>query len=230
MDNYTGGRIPLVKNGSVYDLVATYIFLLERVKPTIKHQNELMQQFMTILDKGYTYQEIHADIMRSFHSHVVFPFSKYTSKRTDGNLLKQNTRYYHKELNLMSQLRPVMHNVDTGEITSGDNEYWIEPRASYTLEDLAAYFYSKDMVDKQEYFPKRIKGILNNYVSRYGIDVTLFMIEHAARVVSNKESTFSMSTFDTYRSIAMQYLEEIKNSCVYSGGNEYVPRKRMLFA
>lgn len=130
----------------------------------------------------------------------------------------------------MSQLQPVKHDVDAGTITSGQSEYWIEPKASYTLDDLTAYFYSKNIVDQQEYFPKRVKGMLNNYVARYGIDVTLFMIEHAARVIDGHGTTFTMSTFDTYRSIAMHYLEEIRNNCVYSGGDEYVPRKRMLFA
>ena len=38
-----------------------------------------------------------------------------------------------------------------------------------------------------------------------------------------------LNDFESYSSVASQYLEEIQNNCKYSGGDQYVCRKRKLF-
>lgn len=191
--------------------------------------NGLMKAIADILDNGYTYEDVRPEIVYAFNHKEMFPFYKFKNLKQNGNLLKQGVRYYHKQLNIMSQLKPVFHDIDSGTITSqGENEYWIEPRASYTAKDLADYIYSKGVVDEVEYPPYRMYGIMKSFVERFGIDTVLYMVEHCVRVHDNDKTVFSMRTFETYNSIARSYLEEVKNNCVYSGGADYVPRKRML--
>ena len=137
--------------------------------------------------------------------------------------------YYHKELKLMNSLPVINHDIDKGTMTSEKVEYYLEPVASYTIDDLLKYFYSKNMADIQEYNPKRMAGMFKHMIDKYGLDKLLFMIEGAARMYESEHKVFTLVEFDSYSSTASQYLEEIKNNCKYSGGGTYVFRKRVLF-
>ena len=207
-----------------------YIVLIEKVKPTEQRSKDIIYQFSMFLDNGHTYEEIHEEILKSFHNHDPFPHYKYaTPCNHDGNLIKQGVMYYHKQLKLMNQLPVVNHDIDSGTMTSNKVEYYLEPVASYTINNLLEYFYSKDMADTQEYNYKRMYGIFKHMINKYGLDKVLFMIEGAARMYESEHKVFSLSDFDSYSSTASQYLEEIKNNCKYSGGDKYVTRKRVLF-
>jgi hypothetical protein len=86
------------------------------------------------------------------------------------------------------------------------------------------------MADKQEYNPKRMAGMFKHMIDKYGLDKLLFMIEASARMFAAEHKVFTLSDFDSYSSTASQYLEEIRNSCKYSGGENYVPKRRVLFS
>ena len=219
----------LVNKGSVFDLAAMYIVLIEKKPLNSNNQKALLKELAKILDNGYSYQEIRKEILKVFHSNALFPFHKYQKQKYDGNLVKQCVMYYHKELKLMNSLPVINHDIDKGTMTSNQVEYYLEPVASYTMNDLLQYFYSKGMADTQEYNAKRMTGIFKHMIEKYGLDKLLFMIEGAARMYESEHKIFSLSDFDSYSSIASRYLEEIKNNCKYSGGDTYVARKRMLF-
>lgn len=209
-----------------------YIILIEKRPINVDEQKTLLNSLANALNNGYTYETIRNDIFKAFYTKTMFPFSKYNKQCNDENrnLLRQGTMYYHKELKLMNSLPTIDYDVDKGTMTSSKIEYYLEPVASYTIDDLLKYFYSKNMADKQEYNYKRMYGMFRHKVEQYGLDKVLFMIEAAARMYNSEHKIFSLSDFDSYSSIASSYLEEIKNNCKYSGGDCYVPRKRMLFS
>lgn len=219
----------LVNKGSVYDLATMYIMLTKNKNSNNQEANMIISKFCNILDKGYTYNELRLDIINTVRKRIIFSFDKYNKpKKENCNLLKQGIMYYHKELKLMNSLPIVKHDINNGTITNNKIEYYLEPVASYTIEDLLKYFYSKNMTDVKEYNYKRMSGILNHIVNKYGVDKTLFMIEHSARLYETEHKMFSLSSFESYNSIASQYLEEIKNNCKYSGGDKYVLKRRVL--
>ena len=191
--------------------------------------DSIISKFCLYLDNGYTYEELHRVILYSFHNNQPFPHDIYNKPcRQNCNLLKQGVMYYHKQLKLINSLPIVNHNIDEGTMTSSETEYYLEPVASYTMNDLLTYFYSKNMADTQEYNPKRMVGIFKHMIDKYGLDKLLFMIEGAARMYESEQKVFSLSDFDSYSSIATHYLDEIRSNCIYSGGGHYVWRKRML--
>lgn len=219
----------LVKKGSVFDLAATYIVLIEGCEPDAKHKNEIISLMYKYLDNGYTYEGIRDAMLKFLHKKQPFPHQKFSTPcKQSENILKQGVMYYHKQLKLMNSLPVINHDIDKGTMTSEKVEYYLEPVASYTMNDLLTYFYSKDMADVQEYNPKRMAGIFKHMIEKYGLDKLLFMIEGAARMYESEHKVFSLSDFDSYSSTASQYLEEIKNNCKYSGGDKYVFRKRVL--
>ena len=128
----------------------------------------------------------------------------------------------------MNSLPIINHDIEKGTMTSSEVEFYLEPVASYTMNDLLQYFYSKGMADTQEYNPKRMMGMFKHLIDKYGLDKLLFMIEGATRMYEAEHKTFSVNDFESYNSTASQYLEEIKNNCKYSSGGHYVWRKRVL--
>ena len=220
----------LVKKGSVLDLAATYIVLIEKTEPDINRKKYIISKFSTYLDNGYTYEQLHKAILEAFHNKQMFPHYRYDKpNKQEGNLVKQGIMYYHKELKLMNSLPVINHDIDKGTMTSEKVEYYLEPVASYTMDDLLKYFYSKGMADTQEFNYKRMAGLFKHMIEKYGLDKLLFMIEGASRMFESEHKAFTLADFDSYSSTASQYLEEIKNNCKYSGGDEYVFRKRVLF-
>ena len=207
-----------------------YIVLIEKAQLDAQSRDNIIYRFCKYLDNGYTYEELHKAILEAFHSKQLFPNYRYEKPcKHDGNLLKQGTMYYHKQLKLMNSLPVVNHDIDKGTMTSDKVEYYLEPVASYTINDLLQYFYSKNMADVQEYNPKRMAGMFKHMIEKYGLDKLLFMIEGASRMFESEHKVFTLTDFDSYSSTASQYLEEIKNNCKYSGGGKYVYRKRVLF-
>ena len=204
--------------------------MIEQGKPNKNRQVEIINLLCSYLDNGYVYSDIYNDILNSFYSGNQFPHNKYQTRcMQDGNLIKQGIMYYHKELKIMNPLPVVNYDIDSGTMTSSKTEYYLEEVASYTINDLLNYFYSKNMADVNEYNPKTMYGLFKHMISKYGLDKVLFMIEGAARMYDAEHKVFTLNDFDSYSSIASRYLEEIKNNCKYSGGDKYVPRKRKLF-
>lgn len=199
------------------------------IKHDVEDKNVILKQMAAILNNGYTYQIVLNDILIAFKNRSNLNFNKY-SNPCDLNLIKQGVMYYHKELKIMSPLPVVVHDIDAGTLTSEPTEFYVEPVASYTIDDLLKYFYSKNMADTTEYNSKRMQGMFKYMIQKYGIDKLLFMIEHAARMFDAEKQQFSLTTFDSFSSTASRYLEEIKNNCKYSGSDKYVPRKRVLFS
>ena len=208
--------------------MAIYIKLIIKHDISIEDKKSICQKFSEILNNGYTFGILYKDIMTSFEYHRDLDFSKY-KKPLDFNLVKQGVMYYHKELKIINTLPAVIHDIDAGTLTSTPTEFFVEPVASYTIEDLLKYFYSKNMADIAEFNPKRMSGLFKHMIDKYGLDKLLFMIEAAARMYDAEHKIFTLSDFDSYNSTASHYLEEIKNSCTFSGEMTYVPRKRMLF-
>ena len=203
-----------------------YIVLIKKEKP--ENIWDTISLFTKALDNGYTYDMIKFDIMHAFKYRRDIVFSKYNNPVKDGNLLKHGVRYYHKELILMSKLPTINHDIDNGTLTSSKVEYYLEPVASYTIDDLLKYFYSKDMADVNEYNYKRMYGMFKHKIEVYGLEKVLFMVEAAARMYESEHKIFTLGDFDSYSTTASQYIEEISNNCKYSGGENYVIRKRVL--
>ena len=222
-----GKKYVKLVRGSVYDLTALYIKLI--VKHETNQSMVILKRFAEILNNGYTFQAILKDILIAFKNNTDFPFGKY-NKKIDCNLIKKGVMYYHKELKIMNSLPMIEHDIDKGTLTSSQVEFFVEPVASYTMDDLLKYFYSKGMADKVEYNPKRMSGMFKHMIGKYGLDKLLFMIEAAARMFNAEHKVFTLSDFDSYSSTASQYLEEIQNNCKFSGGDKYVPKRRMLFS
>ena len=218
----------LINKGSVYDLAALYIKLYVGRKVNKAELDNIVNKFSCVLDKGYTFKECVRIMINNMNNRQNFKIANimsYTSKQE--NIIKQNQMYYHKELRI--QPEPTITDIDynTGTMISTEQEYFVEIAASYTIEDLLKYLLSFGYVNTHQWQYSRIKGLVEHYVKKYGIDIVLFMFEAIADNIEEKE--FDFNKFDNYYQIAKSYMNNIINNCKSNGGDTIAFRKRKEF-
>lgn len=216
----------LVKNGTLYDLATTYSYLLhDRL-----YTKDDLNLVANILNKGYTYEDVIDAILFAFYNHQQFPLQRF-QRNSNKNLLKhgKDVRYFYKELNVMAEMPPVDVDYSTCTITRTPYVFWLEPRASYTMEDMLTYFDAYVLYDKSQYPPNRLRKIFEQYINKIGIDLTMLMIEHAIRMSKAEGVEFTYRKFDEYQPIARQYLGTVRTNLSYDkDGLKYELRKRVL--
>ncbi len=229
MDQSTTGTADLlVDKDSVYNLVATFIILLGGDK---SFANNLCGLFIEYLNKGCTYQDIHSEILTSFYYKKDFRWALFNNPKKDEynkNLLTHGTRYYHKELKVISAPPTINRDVDSGVITSRVENYFLEPVASYTIQEFANYFYKNVPIDLQAWPMKKTLGMLKYKINQYGIDKLLFMTDIVAEEYKSNGSKFSIARWDDYSYIADETITNIKYT--FSDDEPYYTLKqRRLF-
>ena len=193
--------------------------------------NQLCCLFAEYLDNGYTYQDIKTEILTSFYKNRIFRWGIFSKPKKDinnKNLLKNGTRYYHKELKLVSKPPTVERDIDRGTMISRTPEYFLEPTASYTVQDFIRYFYNTMPVDLQAQPMTKMVGIFKYKIEQYGIDKLLFMTDIASQDHKANSTVFNLSAWDDYSCIADRYITEIK-SAFSSDKPYYTPKQRRLF-
>lgn len=218
----------LIKKGSVFDLAAIYTMLYVGRQINKDELKNIVNKFSYILDKGYTFKECISIMFKNMNNKSNFKIAdimKYTSKHE--NIIKQNQMYYHKELRI--QPEPTITDIDynTGTMISTEQEYFVEIAASYTIEELMKYLLSFGYVNTYQWQYSRLKGLMEHYIKKYGIDTVLFMFEAIADNIEERE--FDFNKFDNYYQTAKSYMNNIINNCTSNGGDKIAPRKRKEF-
>lgn len=222
--------------------------LFEDSTITNQRKRQVINEFSTLLNKGWTFTSIIFNlfnIFKSIHSledklamrkeSILHMFNSFIRNKDiySSNLVVQNRMYYHKELKIMNGPKVVDFDYDTGVMVSKQQEYFLETVASYTYSDLVDYLLSKNIIDTKEYTRNRLLGLMKFYVERYGIEEVLFMVEAGVESLgnsNNEHKKLSMREFESGYSKAIEYLKNMKTNCSYSGGDKLVPKKRMLFS
>jgi hypothetical protein len=195
--------------------------------------NQLYELFNEYLDRGYLYKEIKMEIMNTFYNkNHMFRWNLFNNprmnKENEGNLLKSGTRYYHKELKIVSKPPTVSRDIDKGIIASRVPEYFLEPTASYTVQDFVHYFYCNMPIDLQAWPMKKVTGMIKYKINQYGVDKLLFMIDAMASYCKENGAKFDLGSLDDFAFNAEQQMVEIKSNF---GENipYYTLKRRVLF-
>lgn len=145
------------------------------------------------------------------------------------NLLKSSNVYYHKNLLIKNKIGIVKHDINTGELTNEPTTFFLEPRASYTLNEFVDYFYEVTNIDKLQNDRKRVSNFFLALLKKYDIDMLLFMTEACIRY-KEEGSQVQLTGFNDYQPYATNYLKEMQDNRIKSIGENYVYRNRkMLF-
>lgn len=222
-------------NYSVFDLTFTYIQRFYTEEPNREEKLRILNQFEDLLFYGWTTEDI-VKSLRAFQ--VRYPgqrpdlpqlFSKLNP--TSNNLLKPNKTYYHNELRLMPGPPKRELDYNTGEIKKVVEEYFLEIRASYTIDNLVDYFIKQFDLPSNGDERKRYIGGFKYLLKTYNIDLVLFMIDAAANLTYSEDRNqrdFNPLDLAEYRHAAETATMNKQTEIRIAGDDKIVPRKRVL--
>lgn len=149
---------------------------------------------------------------------------------SNGNLLDPDKFYFHNELRIFPPPPIRYWDIDTGNITSNHQEYFLEMKASYTTNDIVFYLSKKESLTKALQDRNRAIGSINFLLKKYDIDFLLFLFDTANDIYTSKQkyirSLIEISEFED--EAKTNYEQKITESKI-SGQNVVVTRKRVLF-
>jgi hypothetical protein len=114
-------------------------------------------------------------------------------------------------------------------LVSQGQEYFVEMVASFSMNDLKNYLLTNAKINTTLFFDKRINGLLADYVKRYGLEMTLFMIDIAIETAleNEYEHDIPLDKLQNYYERAKTCYKTAVNNCNFNGGDVICPRKRL---
>jgi hypothetical protein len=164
------------------------------------------------------------DILKHFHVDA----KKSDIKRDPNNLLEPGRFYFHPALQVAPP-PPVTVQLDDGSFKSSyeDEEFFLEIKESFTLEDLVGYFYKVMTVDGSG-FKERDIGAFKHILKSYDLDTILYAIDESRFLAEDLGKPAPKSPFDIrdYFDAGEAVLEDRKNTCYMEGLDHVIPRTK----
>lgn len=226
-----------MKKVSVYDLVYYILKRIDKnmVTPTLK--KILLQDVVSLLNAGWTSKDI-LTILTQYESFELDENGEIRvsdivkcSDRTQKNLLNPYRIYFHNEVRIAPKPVTIDFDYNTGEVIRANEEYFLEMRASYTIEDLIKYYLSKpNLVSNKHVINSRIKGGLEWLVQNYDLELVLYMIDATNDHISccNLSALKNVMDIQEYYSEAKEVYQRRYNESKVNGDDKIVPKKRQL--
>ncbi len=219
---------------SIYDLAVDYIELYimpKEINNRIK--NQILRDLKETLARGYTDTEI-LDILNDYvednPSHIPLIPNLFNGKPKQRNLLSPDKFYYHPQLRVMPGVPKKHWDQDTGEITTIEEYYFLELRASYTLLDLYKYYLRQMGLTDSEYARARMLGGLKWLLKQHSVDLVLFMIDIGGNLKDEEtdKGYFEPVELNNYDREALENMGAKITEERGAGNDHVVPRKRVL--
>lgn len=219
---------------SAYDLAYGYI-KTNGFDVTSAIKKSIINCITEVLNNGAISNDIISKIKGSKNNNQ--EHDKYfKSIKSTGNLLKHSLIgdksdivYYHNELRVIPDAPLVYFDIDSGEMKKAKQDYFLEMRASYTLDDLFAYAKKKESLIKCTANENRTKGSLKYLLGKYDVDFLLFIIDTANEIYNSKLRSFrNILDIEEYESEAKENYERRITECAISGTDKIVYKKREL--
>lgn len=228
---------------SAYDLAKIYIEKNYSYIDNVE-KNCILNEIMEVLDNGVTSNQIYNKIY-SFNKINKEHYKMFTSIEPISscrNLLKQNCFYYHNELRVVpnAPTKCIDYNSDDVflEDSNDSNEYFLEMRASYTIDDLYNYCLSKDRLREVCSDKDKFIGGINYILKKTSIEPILFMIDVTNSIYIDKEkdmkNIFEILDYKkiAYENYTRRKTEAHNKACIDNceiGNTKIKVKKRTLF-
>lgn len=214
--------------GSIQDLIYAFVknkclFINEEYK------NNIYNTIRGALNNGYTYKDI-INIITNPNSSIKSIKSLCKNKK-DGNDINvlEDKFYYHNQLRMLPPPPVSYYDPNTCEIIQEEVEYFLELKASYTLNDLIDYIRTKDSMKLLTNNIKRLTGAINIELKRFGIDYLLFLIDTTDIIYSNKKKELkSLFEIEDYIKETDININAKRTESVVNGTNKVVLKTRLI--
>lgn len=218
---------------SIYDIVYYYIDTFYPQEKLDKEQKKTIhRQVKKLLSNGWCSSELcegFKNAKKKRQSPTLYVSKLFAGKRPKQvNLLEQGTFYYHSELRLTSAAPKREIDYDSGEIKIINEPYFLEMKASYSVEDLIRYYAKQTRIKLLDHEISRFKGSFNWMIKTYSLEDILFMIDATVNMSLAEDLPMPSSPLDTqaYIKDGRDARNQKVTETVQSGGNKIVRKKR----
>lgn len=220
---------------SIFDLGFAFIQRFYDSEPAQEEKKRIINEFSDLLLDGWTAEDI-IKTLRTFQ--MKYPgtrpdlyqlFGKVS--QTGYNLLYPGCFYYHNQLRIIPGPPKRELDYNTGQIIKIEEPFFLEMRASYTLDNLVDYFIAQFHLDVTIDDRKRYAGGFKYLLKNYNIDTILFMIDAASNYAYSEDMNqrdFNVLQLQDYRTKAEHAIGQKRTENKISGDDRIVPRKRVL--
>jgi hypothetical protein len=195
-----------------------------------KTKVEIIKEIREVLRNGVTYQDINSKIQTCPCDNKNFKGYFKSIKSSCVNLIDPQNFYYHNELRVFPEAPRRTLNPNTGVIEKTEFEYFLEIKASYTMDDLINYIGSKNPFTNIVSNKTKLTGSLKFLLNKYDMDFLLYLID-ALCVSYDNQKRKAKNIFEIE-----DFIEEAKfnynlkfSESALNGTNKVTPRKRKLF-
>ena len=220
--------------GSIYDLSFEYMVSFP-VSNDTSTKKQVLIDIANLLSTGWTYDDMYKHIreFKKSSPNEIMDLKSYfsTKNKTKVNILKPLKFYYHNELRILPPPPLIEVDYNKGEFTRTLSEYFLEMKASYTVEDLYEYFLHKEhLYDKGTLNANRIIGSLSWLIKKFPIDQILFMIDVANDIIctTDKKCLTTPMDIQDYFKEAHDAINRKATESKATGDDKVIPKKRVL--
>lgn len=214
----------------------------QRIEAPDSYKNKIMNEVQQILQGGTnaTVLEEYMDRYKKEHpsprevysvqdilNHFQVAVKKKVIEQDPNNLIEQGKFYYHPALQVAPPPPTVIQLEDgTFESSYESEEFFLEIKERFTLDDLVNYFYNI-MDVKDSGMKERHLGAFKHILKSTDIDTLLYTIDEAKAMAEDLNKPRPKNPFDItdYIDYGTEVLEERKNTCYMEGLDRVIPRR-----
>lgn len=218
---------------SIYDIVYDYIDTFYRgVKLSGDDKKTIHHEVRKVLAKGWCADEIMKMFKEAKRKRPSFQSLKlsclFTAKsRKKLNLIHPDVFYYHNDLRLTCAPPRREVDYDSGEVKVINEPYFLEMKASYSVDDLVYYFQRQTNSKKGD--PNRLKGSFGYLLKSYKVEEILYMIDVMVNTCLSEDMPLPDSPLDCQKHYkdAMKMRDNKRTETILAGGKKVVRKKRV---
>lgn len=218
------------RNISVQDLTYLYAYRNFDIEPSIVVIRSMCVEMCTLLSKGWCSKDIMQGISRS-KPHTPIANLMDGRVQANANIINPYRFYYHNQLRIVPDVIIDEKTVDEEtELIDTSEKYYLEMKASYTVDDIVEYYISAIGVDRKILKMEEQKRIFNWLLKRYDLDLLMYMTDSfVANVIDNdKEAPLVPLEIQKFSNEARTILLAKRTEAKESDNDRIIPRKRVL--
>lgn len=220
---------------SIYDIVYDYMDLFYSGVPLDKEQKKTIHaEIKKLLVAGWCSSELSSTFKMVKRKSPDLQTLKASTvvkgkRKKEVNLLKQGKFYFHNALRMTSPPPKREIDYDSGEITSISTPYFLEMRASYTVDELVDYYGRQIGTKLRSHEKARYIGSFKWLLKTYDVEMILFMIDATVNMCIAEDMPMPYNPLDIqkYMKEAELAYNQKQTETVVSGGKKIVRKKRV---
>lgn len=214
---------------SIYDICYKIKINFFKEEPSNIEKKEIFYAVKKALKKGWTIDIIYKKLNQAYKSKEGLPdLNLLFAGQKRENLLDPDEKYYHNLLRIVPPNPTVNWDPVTGEVKSEEQEYFMEYKASLTIDELCEYYRTKEQLNIATFSDKHLRGCFDWLVKSFSVDVVLFMIDATVDLINSNEinKIYNPLKIQDSLKLAVSLRDKKITEIVSLGVDSIVPKQR----